>query len=67
MDFTEQKKQIIAQMKRSDKKAIAERACVSRGTAHNALLKSSLNDMSQSEKRFWIAAVEFINERLNKS
>jgi hypothetical protein len=65
MDFTEQKNQIIAQMKRGDKKAIAQRVGLSTVTVWNALSKSELNDMTESEKKAWIAAVEFINERQN--
>ena len=37
MDFTEQKNQIIAQMKRGDKKAIAQRVGLSTVTVWNAL------------------------------
>ena len=65
MEFAEQKNQIIAQMKRGDKKAIAERAGVSTVTVWSALNKPSLNDMTEAEKTAWIGAVEYINERLN--
>ncbi|MEI8087249.1 MAG: hypothetical protein WCG93_13655 [Paludibacter sp.] len=66
MEFTEQRNQIIAQMKNGDRKAIAERAGVSRSTATNTLFKSSLSDMTDAEKKYWIAAVEYINERMNE-
>ena len=65
MDFTEQKNQIIAQMKRGDKKAISTRSGVSTVTVWSALNKPSLNDMTEAEKIAWIGAVEYINERLN--
>ncbi|MEI6555630.1 MAG: hypothetical protein WCL70_08590 [Paludibacter sp.] len=65
MDFTEQKRQIIAQMKRGDKKAIALRASVSTVTVWSALGKSSINEMTEAEKTAWIATVEYINERQN--
>jgi hypothetical protein len=65
MDFTEQKKQIIEKMKRGDKKAIALRAGVSVVTVWNTLGKSSPNEMTETEKRTWVVAVEFINDRLN--
>ena len=65
MDFTEQKNQIIAQMKQGDKKAIATRAGVSVVTVWKSINKPSPNEMTETEKRAWIASVEFINERLN--
>jgi hypothetical protein len=65
MDFLEQKNQIIAQMMRGDKKAIAKRAGVSVVTVWSALNKPSLNEMTEAEKKAWVAAVEFINQRLN--
>jgi hypothetical protein len=65
MDFTEQKKQIIAQMKRGDKKAIALSASVSTVTVWSALGKPSINEMTEAEKTAWIATVEYINERQN--
>lgn len=65
MDFTEQKNQIVAKMIRGDKKAIAKRAGLSVVTVWSAFCKSELNDMTLSEKKAWVAAVDFINNRLN--
>jgi hypothetical protein len=65
MEFKEQKNQIIAQMKRGDKIAIAKHAGVSTITVWKALGKSSPSEMSEAEKKAWIGAIEYINERLN--
>jgi len=65
MDFAEQKAQIIAQMKRGDKKAIAKKAGVSTVTLWSAVCKNDLNSMSDKEQVAWSAAIEFMNDRKN--
>jgi len=65
MDFAEQQQQIIAQLKRGDKKAIAKIVGLSTVTVWSALCKSSVNDMTEAEKKAWIATVDYINNRLN--
>ena len=67
MDFKEQQQQLIAQLQRGDKKAISERAQVSTVTLWSALNKNSIAEMTEYEKRAWVAAVEHINEKQDKN
>jgi hypothetical protein len=67
MDFLEQKNQIIAQLKRDDRKEIAKRAGVTAVTVWKAFKKQSIGKMTPSEKIAWVTTIVYVNEKQNNS
>jgi cobalamin biosynthesis protein CbiD len=67
MDFSEQKKHIRAMMQVGDLQAIAQKAGVSTPRLKEVFEKNSINEMTPTQRRAWIAAIEFMEERIKEN
>jgi hypothetical protein len=63
MDFKEQKAQIIGMLRTGDKKAIAKEAGTSSVTLWSAFKKCCVSEMTETERKAWITAVNFMSRR----
>lgn len=67
MDFSEQKKCILAMMQQGDLQAIAKKAGVSAPRVKEVFAKNSINDMTPTQRKAWIAAIEYMEERVKEN
>ena len=67
MDFSEQKKCIQLMMQQGDLQAIAKKAGVSTPRVKEVFAKNSINDMTPTQRKAWIAAIEYMEERVKEN
>jgi len=67
MDFPEQIKCIQSMMQQGDLQAIAKKAGVSGPRVKEVFTKNNINDMTPTQRKAWIAAIEYMEERVKEN